>query len=216
MPGGAKGRIANKSKRCLTAWPPILGVNKSELERVISFHLWTTNLIVKLNTLSQEEVASVSPESTDEYVRAMISRLSFDARNGTLDALIASGNLEIISDPKLRALLVEWKNLVQDASEEKNIIQGLSEKVRERSIKLGGPWRISLQDASSNPGFKNVDWAGYKQISPQADLDEIVNDSELMALARWKGGATNVYISELINLQTCAEEISALIEETLN
>lgn len=112
-------------------------VNHSELETAISHHLWGVNLIFKLNTLSQEEVALVSPESTEEYIRAIVDRASFDPQNGTLDALIASGKLGIISDPKLRTLLVEWKNLLEDALEEKNIIQDQSEKVLDQSNKAG-------------------------------------------------------------------------------
>ena len=56
-------------------------------------------MVARLEAMSDADLAAVPPDSVGLYARAMGASRSFDARDGTLDAVIASGKLSVIADP---------------------------------------------------------------------------------------------------------------------
>lgn len=89
----------------------------------------------KLGPLKNRPAAEEVPGRADGESR------SFDARDGTLDAVMASGKLSVIADPRLRDLLVEWKGRVEDAGEEARDLRAVSQRVAERNAQLG--WTLA-------------------------------------------------------------------------
>lgn len=60
------------------------------------------------------EPAPPPPVVMDTLVLAAVSATSFDPRTGALDALIASGQLDLIEDEALRIKLAAWEGVVEE------------------------------------------------------------------------------------------------------
>ena len=148
----------------------------------------------------------MSSDSVGVYVRAMAGSRTFDARDGTLDALIASGRLGLISDPHLREMLVEWRGRVQDLSEEAATVLAESQRVVDRMGQLGGPWRLGAAAGSPMPGL-----AESMSHFPSADLTVAAGDAELMARARSKRFMAAIYLLELGSLKEHADSVLLLL-----
>ena len=105
--------------------------NISQLDDMIGTHREADHRLMRLQNLPSAESTGLPSDSLFLYLRAMTISSTFDARDGTLDAVIASGNLGIIRDVRLREALIRWQARVQDLSEE-------SQELRSSS-----PWKNS-------------------------------------------------------------------------
>lgn len=86
-------------------------------------HLRFIRLGQQLLDLHGDLVTDVTPEALE----TMLGAVFFDFRSlylpsGSRDALFASGDIEIISNLKLRAMLAAWPSVVADAAEDERFI----------------------------------------------------------------------------------------------
>lgn len=181
--------------------------NREELRAVISTHEGYRRDLARLATLTDAELAAVPGDSVDIYIRAMQGFRTFDARDGNLDALIASGDLELITDARLRDALVEWRGRIADLSEEAVQVLSESQRVIERMGELGGPWRIGVIASSPMAGLTDA-----MSHFPRADLRIAAADQELMARARTKRFLATIYLLELQALYSHADSVLNLIQ----
>lgn len=68
-------------------------------------------------------------DSLFSYWVALQNQRTFESRDGTLDALVASGRLDTISDRELRELLMSWGPLLADAAKEAALIRTHGQQV---------------------------------------------------------------------------------------
>lgn len=183
--------------------------NLEQLEEVIATHVWARTMVVELQTMSDTDLARLPQDSANQYVRALSVPRTFDARDGTLDAVVASGSLAILADTRLRNLLVEWEGDVEDAAEEARGLGAVAERVMLRNVELGGPWRLASSDSAPLAGIYEA-----TRYFPHADLVLLTGDAELMGLVRWKIFVANIYLLELRPLADQAARIQALIQES--
>jgi hypothetical protein len=59
-------------------------------------------------------VAAPNPVVMDSLIYSFLNMTSFDPRTGVLDALVASGRLELIQSRELRAKLAAWDGVVEE------------------------------------------------------------------------------------------------------
>ena len=88
--------------------------NKKQLEEVITFHREILNECEKIIQLFPIKVDSVNLDSLGLSIRKSGRWTTFDPSQGTIDALISTSSFDVISDEKLRMLLLTWKGNVKD------------------------------------------------------------------------------------------------------
>lgn len=185
--------------------------NLAHLASVVRMHERLDDRLIALDTMTQSDLAALPPDSAFPYVVAMTNIFTFDARDGTLDALVASGTLGLIQDAPLRDALVAWKARVEDLSEESSELRVAGHRVSDRISALGGPWSTTGPESFFSLGDLDASW----RLFPRADLQAAARDAELMSLVRSKRFWALVYLSQLIPLREQAEETLALVEAEL-
>jgi hypothetical protein len=152
-------------------------------------------LLTDLESASPAQLATVPADSANLVARAMQGSATFDSRDATLDASIASGTLAVIRDVRLRELLARWKAEVDDLDEESAEFRDAASKARERVATLGGPW-IDDPEISLRP----------------PDLAVAAADQELQALLRTKRWVGIVYLDYLNRFVALSDTILDAIE----
>jgi hypothetical protein len=79
----------------------------------------STNIILK--SIDNQKYSNY--RLIDSLMRICFINPSFDPQQGSLNSLIFSGKLEIISDNDLRILLISWPGLVADLQEEESLLR---------------------------------------------------------------------------------------------
>jgi len=172
----------------------------SQLHRQIVANEDRQGLLLALETMTDAELRAIPEDSVNLYEFALLGFGTFDARDGTLEALVASGDLGIIQDRRLREELMAWQSLVGDITEETDLFLSTVGSLRQRVSELGGPWRYP--SASIHRG-------------PAADLVMLVHDPELMGTARHKWLEVENYIEDLEGLVELADLVLREIDGQL-
>ncbi|MEM1117345.1 MAG: hypothetical protein AAF845_07700 [Bacteroidota bacterium] len=148
--------------------------NKAEIQRVRSFSDLSLVQFDRLATLPDAAVGSLSPDSVYTYVESTLINVTFDPVTGSLDALIASGNLGLIRDRALRERLNSFLEVLRDSDEEKQAVFDQLARGLEKQSRLGGPWGSPGTPFPAEPD----------------DLLRLRNDADYVAharLTRWIG-----------------------------
>jgi uncharacterized protein DUF6090 len=85
--------------------------NLIELDRDHALNITSQNATL---ALLDENRLEFSRSKTDSLIGASFNYAAFDARTGTFDETIASGNLRLIQDDSLKALLGKWSGELND------------------------------------------------------------------------------------------------------
>lgn len=155
-----------------------------------------------------------TPNIAPEAIEILLGDIFFDFESlyvpsGSRDALFSSGDIDIITNQELRALLADWPSRVADAAEDESLIANdvmnkmapyLNSKVRTRNVA-----RVTISDAANNiPLIEPVD---YNILWKDPEFDNIVTFRLL----------NETYaISENGKLRDAADEIIRLLEVELN
>jgi len=175
--------------------------NLLELNRTVSTHTDFMRAVARLEEMSDEDRAALTKDSAAVFVRAMTTPATFAVRDGTLDAMLASGKLDIISDPVLRDLLVEWKASLDDVSEEVTRLYDATIQLRQRILELGPPWPFMerLRDAAQ---FRtaSVDYG-------PTELVILARDKRVLELALGRAWMAGTYLNEVRGMVPLAEGV---------
>ncbi len=95
--------------------------NKTQFERVTSKRFQNMDYCQKLMNMFPIDVKTANLDSIAYYLKYSGFRGTFNPSQGAINSLISSSSFDIISDEKLRALLIEWKDLVGDYLEDEAI-----------------------------------------------------------------------------------------------
>lgn len=108
--------------------------NLVHIDDLLAEHRWADSILIAF-------FDAPSPESESEaepWVRSISAGLLvgdlLDPSTGTLEMLLNSGRLDLISDPALRTLLWEWKRQVEDLEDD---VAGMQSNVRDNRLLLG-------------------------------------------------------------------------------
>jgi hypothetical protein len=203
----ARRQARGEEQAALQGLAEDFSANVAQLGSVIRTHEVARTLVTRLQAMSVAAIRALPPDSIARYAGAIRTPRSFNPQDGTLDALIASGGLGLISDSNLRDMLVAWKGRASDADEESRMLQEVAERVMQRMVQLGGPWRLApVVEAPALAGLAEAT-ATY----PAADLARASRDATLMELTRWKQFAATLYLLELRPLALHADSILRLV-----
>jgi len=183
--------------------------NQAALAGAVQTH---QDMIIDLTVLDRMSLAGISAlpaDSAELYAGGMSFTLTFDAQDATLDAIVASGRLEIISDIRLREHLARWKQLVADADEEARDFRDASRHLSERQSIFGGPWGGPWATVLQSFSPEQASLVGEL---PQADFQAVIDDKPLRDLLRVKRFYSVLYLRELRLLQQHAAEVNAILE----
>ena len=169
--------------------------NLSAIGLTVSQHEVQEVMITKVLSMPDSALVGLSDMQLGLAASAILNGLTFDSRDGTLDALIASGALGIIRDPILRDLLVEWKASVEDLQEENAEVRAAANGAIQRAAQLGGPWRVYWGDVDA------------RSRHPFMPAEIALGDEELVGLVRRKSFVVAGYLGELGLLIAQAERV---------
>lgn len=88
--------------------------NKEQLEEIVAFHQMTFDNCRKILERCPIDSKTVNLDSLQLYIFNSGMWSTYNPSLGTIEALLNTSSFEIISDEKLRMLLIQWKDLVND------------------------------------------------------------------------------------------------------
>ena len=142
--------------------------NKDEVQRIRGISARFLTLYDQLATLSDDAIAGMPPDSVYAYVESIFISHTYDPVTGSLDALLASGDLGLLRDRALRERLPSFLEVLRDSDEEKQAAFDQVVQMLEGMPRLGGPWGPPGAPFPAEP----------------ADLIRLRNDADYMAQAR--------------------------------
>jgi hypothetical protein len=179
-----------------------------EMNRIIVGHQNRAATVARLALMSEAQRRTMPPDSMWRFTSAMAAPATFAPRDATLDDLIASGRLVVVSDPLLRERLVEWKRLVADVAEEDTRLYDAANAVSRRIIELGGPLPLAPDViARTMPGLLEV-----RRRDETSDLERLAGDQQLADLVETKLFLAATYLIELRRMADHARIVLDLIE----
>jgi len=156
------------------------------------------------------DTPNIEPEVLEEMLSAVFFNWqSLYLPSGSRDALFASGNIEIIGNENLRAMLAAWSSVVADAAEDdilisndvmNNLAPYLQRKIRTRNVV-----RITNSDAAELiPHIESVNY------------DALWNDPLFENLVTFRIVNETFAVDENERLSEAADEIIGVIEKELD
>lgn len=208
----------------LEALVPEFEANLAEAAGVIAVHERNGRLIGLAHARTPRRTSELPPDSVSATLHALASPRTFDAIRGTLDALIGSGQLELIRDPELVRALTVYLNLVEDSFEDAAYMGEGSRRVWDRQIRWGGPWRTASADIThegceapvppSSCFMEASEW-GYLPEATPSDLIAVLADEELMGQVRQLQLNVSRYLAEVRRIERQVELVLSLLERNL-
>jgi hypothetical protein len=167
-----------------------LETSRDRLAHIIGVHEGHERRFQYLLAQDDDGVRSIAADSTGPYFQLFVGNLTFAPRRSTLDALVASGGLDIVSDAQLRAALVEWRTLADDLEEEASTLRSAAYSVRERVSELGALERIEL-------------------------IPAMARDEQTISRTRLKLTMARLYLGDLRDLEAQTQALLGLVEGSL-
>ena len=181
--------------------------NLAGIHNSIASHEDFVRRLARLEAMTGAERRTAPADSVASFAYAMATPSTFATHDGTLDALIASGQLGIIEMPELSDGLVTWKRLVGDLEEEATRLYDAAVSVNERLLALGGPWTWRPEILDATPGLREA-----RSRSANADLETLADDAELQNRVQQKLWLTAIYLDELRRMAGHAESVLRMTE----
>jgi len=188
--------------------------NKSEAESVIATYERSNRLVARMSSLTSAELRQDPTDSLAAMVSALATPRTFDAIRGTVDALIGSGKLGLLTDPNLREALTSFLNMVEDAKGTQAYVSHFAVKVFEAEVKHGGPWRIDI--VGLMPGSAPLTDLTLASVPTADEVARLRQDDELMSLSKWTQVLGSLYVGEIRRISAHIDVISSLIDLSLS
>jgi hypothetical protein len=197
--------------------------NRVEARAVVAHHEESVRRLIDFKTASAAEIRSWPLSEREKLVRAFASPRTFDPERGSIRALIGAGRLGILQNAGLRASLMTFMTIVEDADEDRYYMGQTSLWVWQDMLRFGGPWRV----IPGNVGPENCSSAEYDRhcyileqtgYLPQVTADELLlmrADAQLMGLIDRNKIHSIRYAAEVNEMLAQIEHIIEHINEGL-
>lgn len=194
------GREAHKKEQIvLQDLRQDFATNQDEIQRVQTAHALHQQRFGAFESLGNAEIDALPLDSIRAIYGSLLLPNTFDPVRGTIDALVASGDLGLLSDQSLRNNLTSFLGLVDDAAEERGALTNSVISAVDRLSALGGPWEI--------PGVSD-------SLGP-TELKQIRRDDLFVGRARIVRGVGLEYVSELERIAPVIDSILVRTERNL-
>ena len=114
----AQRQLRLEERETVAALQAEFATNPTAIDRVITLHAGSLELVETLVSLTREEARALPQVAISQMMSATSSPLPFEPILGTTDALIGAGRLGVLRHPPLRESLTTFMNLVSDAAED--------------------------------------------------------------------------------------------------
>ena len=197
--------------------------NRAQAAEAIAVHEAGHRVMAAAVGRSRAEVRALPEDSVGAVFVAMANPRTFDPVRGTLDALLASGRFELLRDDELRRSLTTFDNIFDDSAEDMAYLASSSEKVWDRMIVHGGPWRAisplvskGCEEGAVTPtcGIEFSEWAHFPAPTPRA-LQEMLDDRTSMGFVRQYLVNSSHYTGEMRRQLRQIDAILALLHANL-
>lgn len=108
--------------------------NLEFIDDLVAEHQWADSTLISFFAASRPETESEAESVVESLTAGLLVGDLLDPSMGTLEMLLNSGQLNLISDSDLLALLWEWKRLVEDLEDD---APGLYNNARDNRLLLG-------------------------------------------------------------------------------
>lgn len=162
--------------------------NQTQIRAVMATHRSRGEAYLWFRDARPEDVLALSSDSARTLYNRLWAPHTFDAARSSIDALIGAGELGLVRDGVLRAMLTHFLNLSDDLGEEAARVKDSAYAVLEGMIPHGGPWQ-------GPPGLPGAS-SGLPDMSP-ADLTSVRRDNDLVGLISLSHQFSTVYLEEL-------------------
>lgn len=108
--------------------------NLEFIDDLVAEHQWADSTLISFFAVSRPETESEAESAVGSLTAGLLVGDLLDPSMGTLEMLLNSGQLNLISDSDLLALLWEWKRLVEDLEDD---APGLYNNARDNRLLLG-------------------------------------------------------------------------------
>lgn len=172
--------------------------NRTQMDRILASHMARAAAFQRFEAARPEEILSLSADSASSVFRSLYLPESFDAVRGNVDALVGAGDLDLVSDGRLRERLVTFINLVDDAEEERAAMRGGGLEIFKWTTEHDGPWGVGESLLS------RID---------SADLAALRRDERFVGLVRLGYHWSYVYEIQLRGISEVIDDILRLLTD---
>lgn len=148
----------NKEKLLLKEIYSEFKINKEELESTIYAYSDVRRRCQYLQNLFPINIQEINIDSFSFALNRISGVPSADLSMGSISSIINTSSFEIISDPELRSLLIQWEDLIADYFEREGqtIDYTLHTIIPYLSDKIPQPYSIGLSDNRVDLSFLNT------------------------------------------------------------
>jgi len=199
----------NQEKAFLASLLDDFEETRSRIDASTDVHMRFINLASQLLEFHGVDKPDIEPDALETMLGAVFfDWTSLYLPSGSRDALFSSGNIEIINNEELRAMLAAWPSLVMDAAEDDvwiandviyNMAPYLHSRIRTRNV-----IRATSPDAAEwIPRIESVDY------------DALWNDPMFENIVSFRILNETYALSENVRLHEAVDEIIQAIEKEL-
>lgn len=183
-----------------------LKVEFDEMEKELEFSISRNNIIITAadSLLAQLRIESSSMDVSSAYLGALLLTPTTDPSHGTVDALIATGRLEILPSKPLQYLLANWPAVLEDVREEELAAKKF---VHEQLT----PYLGRTTDLSTVFAWRLEERRNVGNVSKQTDeaMVRISIDSELINLIETRRYLASYVLTNYSSLEASFDRIRA-------
>ncbi|GAB5521511.1 MAG: hypothetical protein RhofKO_37620 [Rhodothermales bacterium] len=115
-------------------------VNQAEIAEVQASLQAHHRHFTRLEQLDATAIRALSADSANLFYLSLLGPVTFDPIRGSVDALVASGDLGLIRNATLRGDLTSFLGLVDDTQEERDMLMQTVLLSADYMTAYGGPW----------------------------------------------------------------------------
>ena len=175
------------------------------------------DVLARFLEASHTPSANISADSFEVAIRHLLIAPTFDPGAGARDALISSGQLDLIQDDELRGLLVSWEGVAEEMIDNEIAMRSYTIEILVPFLASRG---VEVQRALAPTGFWRAGVVTGPDIPPRgADRMQayahILHDVEFRSLVGYRYWNTAGLSGEYREGLEAAEQILSLIDSEL-
>ncbi|HSM03916.1 MAG TPA: hypothetical protein VK858_04815 [Longimicrobiales bacterium] len=191
--------------------------NDSILNDAIQDHRESIERTLRLLRISSEGTvaAEVDGDLDGIVYDAMVGARTTNLSSGAIDALLSSGDIGLISDPRLKRMLAAWQGVVEEALEEENALTRTRDQVWIPFLLESVPLLTILRESSAAP-LDGVGLGAGMPDGPDVDYGALLGSRRLEGILSLRIVQERVIVRDLMQTRDAAREIVARIRVELD
>ncbi|WP_412561469.1 DUF6090 family protein [Winogradskyella sp. MIT101101] len=201
-------KILKSEKEILTNLKSELIINRDQLSTILNIHKNEYRIGLKLISMFNTDISNSTELELDSLIGKIESVYTFEANDGYIKSLIASGKIDHIQNKKIKGFITAFDGLVIDATQETGMLERL---LNERF------WpAVDGKINSSNRIRRYEDYTDFPKGSYTSDYNWFFSNRELEDIVSNMTGWKNAIILDEQILKESINHMIRLITNELN